>query len=430
MSHEIIIPRASDRSVIKFFEELKNVFKCNSISISVNFSNKPIEYMQNSNIINEITNKDIRSINQIHTSILGEKQNEHTSIYYRSCYKKYTGTQERSFHFDLISIGESVNYLSPDQAQAITFIINDIFFTKNAVKLIGYGDSEEFNQVVASHQMMLERLENALVKVAEDYAHNRRADENQLQQHKQAVDSRLEAEKARLEQEHEARLAEVERLEQELEERKKALDDRDNTHARRQIRADLKSRISDHAKDFSLTGGTRSLRTPIHIVVATSLIALAAAAYFLGAASIQSLSPASTTGEIIVLALKPLGASIAALGILTWYIRWMNRWFERHAEAEFKLKQFELDVDRASWVVETALEWRQEQQAPMPDHLIESISRNLFSKSEKDEGADMHPADYLASALLGTASALKLKAGGAEIDLDRKGLNKLKQDEG
>jgi hypothetical protein len=88
------------------------------------------------------------------------------------------------------------------------------------------------------------------------------------------------------------------------------------------------------------------------------------------------------------------------------------------------------NVDRASWVVETALEWRQEQQAPMPDHLIESISRNLFSKSEKDEGADMHPADYLASALLGTASALKLKAGGAEIDLDRKGISKLKQEQG
>jgi hypothetical protein len=28
-----------------------------------------------------------------------------------------------------------------------------------------------------------------------------------------------------------------------------------------------------------------------------------------------------------------------------------------HASAEFLLKQFELDIDRASWVVETAMEW-------------------------------------------------------------------------
>jgi hypothetical protein len=88
------------------------------------------------------------------------------------------------------------------------------------------------------------------------------------------------------------------------------------------------------------------------------------------------------------------------------------------------------NVDRASWVVETALEWLHQQEAEMPSHLIESISRNLFSKSEKDEGADMHPADYLASALLGTASALKLKAGGAEIEVDRKGISELKQEQG
>ncbi|RJF80922.1 hypothetical protein D3877_11850 [Azospirillum cavernae] len=131
--------------------------------------------------------------------------------------------------------------------------------------------------------------------------------------------------------------------------------------------------------------------------------------------------------EVVVLALKPLGLTVAFLGLLTWYLRWMNRWFERHSEAEFQLKQFELDVDRASWVVETALEWRQEQQAPMPDHLIESISRNLFSRSEKDEAADMHPADYLASALLGRASGLKLKLPGADLEYDGKALKEARQ---
>jgi hypothetical protein len=58
----------------------------------------------------------------------------------------------------------------------------------------------------------------------------------------------------------------------------------------------------------------------------------------------------------------------------------------------------------------------------MPGYLIEAISKNLFSKTEKDESAEMHPADYLASALLGKASTLKLKVPGGEIEYDSKAL--------
>jgi hypothetical protein len=50
-----------------------------------------------------------------------------------------------------------------------------------------------------------------------------------------------------------------------------------------------------------------------------------------------------------------------------------------HASAEFLLKQFELDIDRASWVVETAMEWHRDQQAEIPAPLLEGITRNLFS---------------------------------------------------
>ncbi|RVL29647.1 hypothetical protein [Sinorhizobium meliloti] len=127
--------------------------------------------------------------------------------------------------------------------------------------------------------------------------------------------------------------------------------------------------------------------------------------------------------------LKPASITLALLGLMAWYLRWMNRWFERYADAEFHLKQFELDIDRASWVVEAALEWKLSQDRPMPEHLLETISRNLFSKGEKDDSADMHPADYLASAILGRASALNLKVPGGEISLTGRDLKKLQKDE-
>lgn len=99
----------------------------------------------------------------------------------------------------------------------------------------------------------------------------------------------------------------------------------------------------------------------------------------------------------------------------------MNRWFEQHASAEFLLKQFELDIDRASWVVETAMEWRRDQNAEIPTSLLEGITRNLFA--DGGDSAQAHSAaDDLASALVGNASQLKVKLGNNELNFDRKGL--------
>ncbi|MDW9434542.1 hypothetical protein NKY71_01735 [Sinorhizobium meliloti] len=81
-------------------------------------------------------------------------------------------------------------------------------------------------------------------------------------------------------------------------------------------------------------------------------------------------------------------ASSGFLGIISWDLRWMNRWFERLSENEFQLKQFELDITRAQWVVETAFEWKMSPQSPIPNPILENISRNLFANSEKDVNAD------------------------------------------
>ena len=101
----------------------------------------------------------------------------------------------------------------------------------------------------------------------------------------------------------------------------------------------------------------------------------------------------------------------------------MNRWFEQHAAAEFLLKQFQLDVDRSSWLVETALEWRRAEKTELPAPLLEGIARNLFSTGGAGDRASA--ADDLASALVGNASQLKMRFGDNEINFDRKGIERL-----
>jgi hypothetical protein len=115
--------------------------------------------------------------------------------------------------------------------------------------------------------------------------------------------------------------------------------------------------------------------------------------------------------------------SVLTVGLLfsiLYYIKWENRWADQHATAEFQLQQFYVDVNRANWVVESGLEWHKETGATIPDTIMQSITANLF-KFHDQAPQPLHPADELASALLGSASKLRLKSGDSELEFDKPG---------
>lgn len=86
------------------------------------------------------------------------------------------------------------------------------------------------------------------------------------------------------------------------------------------------------------------------------------------------------------------------------YIRWVDQWFRQHADEEFRLKRMSLDVDRASWVVETAMEWQAQNKAEIPPQLLEQLTRDLFMTSGQSTGV-RHPAEDLANAVLAASSS-------------------------
>src|SRR5215208_5275799 len=91
------------------------------------------------------------------------------------------------------------------------------------------------------------------------------------------------------------------------------------------------------------------------------------------------------------------------------------------------IEAVQLDVERASWAAETALEWRREEGTPMPDALIQGVTRDLFKFQHRSSDPDLTAADQLASAILGTASSLNVDTGVAKIQLDRKDLRRLQK---
>lgn len=119
--------------------------------------------------------------------------------------------------------------------------------------------------------------------------------------------------------------------------------------------------------------------------------------------------------------LRLLLSSFGLIGTLLYFIKWQNKWADRHAESEFELQQFQLDVNRASWVIESCLEWRKETSNHVPAELLKSITHNLFSRGNAEVENVVHPADALASALMGSASKVKLKMGDSDVEFDKPG---------
>lgn len=202
------------------------------------------------------------------------------------------------------------------------------------------------------------------------------------------------------------------------------IDDRSSRHARRQIRQDLKNAIAQRGQEFTLTKKTTQKRGIIHGVFISLIVTLVALL-------IHALLPDQNTSQGAAqwfhLARLPL-LSIGTVAAFIYYIRWNDEWFRRHADEEFRIKRLELDVDRASWLVEMAMEWKDEKGTDIPHELVDRLSANLFEKATDDKKV-RHPSEDMLSALLSASSELNLNLPGVgTVRLDRKGTKQFKED--
>jgi hypothetical protein len=282
--------------------------------------------------------------------------------------------------------------------------------------------AEAAQNELALRSATIERFEQVQAKLAEDTAaFNKTIQDNYLTE-KDKLDARFEEERARLSEEFAQKDIALKKRAADLDKREANIDASDNTAARRQIRKDLLEELQRRSEKFALTSGTKSLRWPVHAVSLSIIIGGLIGAYFFG--SKIPVIEGSISATHILTFIKSFSLSFVSIGTAFFYLRWLNRWFEQHAQAEFKLKQFQLDIERASWLVETALDWDSKQDNELPRELLEGLSRNLFSFEEEKIDQVRHPVDELASALMGSASRVKLNLAGNEVELDGKRLSK------
>ena len=276
---------------------------------------------------------------------------------------------------------------------------------------------------IQAREVAVEQQLLALSTFSEQFAERLTESERRLLAQFEARRTELEA---RVRKQEEA----LDKRQEQLDDRSAELDAKDSQHARRQLRMDLKKELAQRATSFSLTEGTRQLRRPINVFTLVLLGVFGSGfVAFSIIAGILAFAPDSSWQAVSLASLRALAFGVGFGLTSIYYIRWQQNWFDKHAIEEFQQKRFDLDLDRASWLVETALDWRVQTDQPMSSLMMERLSEGLFSKEGKSEDV-VHPSDQLASALLGASAEAELQIpGGSKLRLDRKGIKRLQDGE-
>lgn len=358
---------------------------------------------------------------------------------------------------------------TPQERMEIFIWLESQLTATDPARYPGVGLTPEQHQLEAIHNEILSRLEKTAARsleLVEEHRHSldRRYDERVAEVHRELEEGKTKLEKIAAEREAALNQAQVA-----LDARLLQVDASDNTFARRQIRDRMLDETRERVQNFGVTERTEHKRRPVAFAMQALIVVCGVAMVFtfgellnresasrsalmpkvsradanltsngsspsiansrpIGAASAPPGSTMAPDGSplqdvpVYWIWLRLTFATLATAAAIVYYARWQNAWAQRHADAEFQLQQFHLDVNRANWAIETCLEWKTETNgAPIPAELLASLTRNLFLDPRTQPEQVLHPADELASAILGTASHLKLKTDGAEIDINNPG---------
>jgi hypothetical protein len=213
-----------------------------------------------------------------------------------------------------------------------------------------------------------------------------------------------------------------------LQERESQLDDRQNVHVRRELRGQWHERIEKRFTDFKLTADTQKMREPVTRAVFGGLVLSS----FLVIASIASIGVGAytqNTNWFYLSLVKGAIGGVAFFSLLSYYLHWQNGWLEKHAKAEFNHLQMALDIDRASWVVEMALEWNKEGNQPVPEDLLARLTRNMFATDGDGDPKQRKSDDFLLT-LLGASSKFEVDVAGNKVTLNRRGCKEIVKEVG
>lgn len=434
-NQRIKIPRLSDTSIIEAFKALADQYGVPSIHVSaigyadigkVNLSD------EESDVWKALLDLDSYLIDSMTLSIGG------LSIAYAR--GGQCPSEQKSPIYDEIVLNWN-NKESPTNKQKLEIVayLNKTLRPFEPDRIIRGGISEESSQLLAIHQDTLKRLELLNEDLIRQSAEFRRDLDQKFDEKVKLSEDDYTKKKEQLKADTDVLTNHLNVKESALDEKLKAIDDRDNTHVRREIRDRMLDDVKQRISKFGVSTTTERKRLPVLLGIATLIATFAGLLIWAGLeiSTVDRLSPLSMSvavqgasgsveptassdkTNLYLLWIRFTLFSLGLVGTLLYYIKWQNKWAEQHSSSEFQLQQFYIDVNRANWVIESCLEWRKETVSAIPKELLASITNGLFVNNQTEPERVIHPADELASALMGSASKLNLKVGDSELQFDK-----------
>lgn len=281
-----------------------------------------------------------------------------------------------------------------------------------------YQPIDRLNAMEQQHVRFTTTALNAMEEVS------RRLTEDSL-----SYSKKLKRERAELEDEFRSKEESLKQKVQELKEKEQSLDLADAKTSRRKIRGELREKLEDWLKDFNFTRSTSTDRGALLLVILLGII-FSGYILFETSTSINTILNGTTAGGTpspsslnFLLYFKLAASSVFFSGLVVYLIRWQSNWVKQRTQEEIRLVNTSIDVERASWVLESLLELKGEGLNEMPPVLLEAVTRGLFEKNDATKGARVENNEILT--LLKAGKSIELDVYGNKVILDKSGLRKI-----
>ena len=213
-----------------------------------------------------------------------------------------------------------------------------------------------------------------------------------------------------------------------LEAKQKELDDRNHMHVRRALREQITSDIQTRVSGALLSSRSRLLGRGVFGLSLVCAIVSGIFSYWSYEAFAQVIAQpsAALSGRewaLLVLGIRTTVAVIATVGFLVYALAWLRRTYDEDVKINNDLQRYALDLNRASWIIETVMEMSAKEGQTPPPKWVDGVTHGMFqSPSQSDEGVT--PLEALGTLLNVTARA-EVGPSGTKLEFDGKNLRKI-----
>lgn len=307
---------------------------------------------------------------------------------------------------------------NPDRAAAMAEIISNA--TSQPIAQLTFG-SKQMESAMATHVLS---LSNTATEISKKLAIAQTEYDTKLLAHKEQLDLQAEEADRRRQQQHDEMLSELKHKQLELDAKREELDTRRARDARRKLREDITEQLRTRLKRPQPSLLVQAYRALIIVLSSSGAIASTVYAFnSLGAIPLLELSTPPAT--MISVYGKVLASSALATVLIFYVLGYIRKLSSDDTKFERELEMFSLDIDRASWIIETVMEFREDEDGQtIPITWLEGATANLFSSNLQAQSKEDDAINALAE-ILRTGAQLKIGSNGAELTLDKSASKKV-----